>query len=596
MIDPIPPALILMLGGLCLPLCKGIVRHCLVLLLPILSFVNLCAFEPGVSIETSLAGISLVPVKIDNASLLWAYIFHLITFLGGLYLLLTPKVIELASGLFYAGAAVGVVCAGDFFTLFAFWELLTFGAVFLILACHTPKAMAAAKRYLLVHIVGGLILFAGIITHYMTAGSLALTSFTPGLSSPGSMFIFLGFGVNCAWPLLHTWLTDTYPEASIGGVIFMSALTTKTAVYTLWRVFPGEPMLIYIGAAMASFPIFYAVIENDLRRVLAYSLINQVGFMVVGIGLGTTLSLNGTAAHVFTHILYKGLLFMSIGAVIYRTGKSKATELGGLYRTMPFTCICCIVGAASISAFPLFSGFVSKSMVMSAAAEEHATIVWFILLFAAAGVFHHAGIKIPFFAFFSHDAGLRPKPAPWNMKIAMGLTAAACIAIGTFPHTLLYPLLPFEVSYQPYTTHHVVAQSQLLAFSALAFCMLLLSGLYPAEIRSVNVDADVLYRKGGKLFYRFVDWFFNGLNTVTNYLFVDVMTHDLVKFLKHGPSSLVLVCLDPVWRLMGEPEHVRDEYRLTVTRMMESGTVPIGIGVVTSVTVMFILFFSLLAG
>jgi multicomponent Na+:H+ antiporter subunit D len=282
----------------------------------------------------------------------------------------------------------------------------------------------------------------------------------------------------------------------------LSAFTTKTAVYVLARAFPGTEMLIWIGAAMAAFPIFYAVIENDLRRVLAYSLINQVGFMVVGIGIGTEMAINGAAAHAFTDILFKGLLFMSMGAVMYRTGKINATDLGGLYKTMPLTAIFCIIGAASISAFPLFSAFVSKTMVMSAVAHENYSWVWLILLFASAGVFHHAGIKIPFFAFFGHDSGLRPKEAPLNMLIAMGIAAFLCIFIGTFPGPL-YSILPYPVEYEPYTTAHVVAQLQLLGFSALAFALLMLSGIYPAEKRAINIDADFIYRKSASAF----NWF-----------------------------------------------------------------------------------------
>jgi multicomponent Na+:H+ antiporter subunit D len=245
---------------------------------------------------------------------------------------------------------------------------------------------------------------------------------------------------------------------------------------------------------MTAFPIFYAVIENDLRRVLAYSLNNQLGFMVVGIGIGTEMALNGTAAHAFTHILYKALLFMSMGAVLYRTGTIKGSELGGLYKSMPYTTVFCIVGAASISGFPFFSGFVSKSLVLTAAADGHWVLTWFVLLFASAGVFHHSGIKIPFFAFFAHDSGIRCKEAPWNMLLAMGVTAFLCVFIGVYPGPL-YRILPFEVDYQPYTATHVVTQYQLLLFSALAFSVLMRTGLYPKETPSTNLDTDWVYRK-----------------------------------------------------------------------------------------------------
>jgi multicomponent Na+:H+ antiporter subunit D len=440
---------------------------------------------------------------VDRLSLLFGYIFHLISFIALLYALHVKEDLQHVAGLVYAGSALGVIFAGDFFSFFVFWELLTVASIFLIWARGTRESRGAGFRYLLVHSAGGLCLLAGIVLHVYQTGSIAFGYM--GLNSVATYFIFFGFGLNCAWPILHPWLTDAYPEATITGTIFLSAFTTKCAVYALARVFPGTEALIWIGAIMTGFPIFYAVIENDLRRVLSYSLINQVGFMVCGIGIGTHLSINGAVSHAFNDILFKALLFMAMGAVMYRTGKINGTALGGLYKTMPLTCIFCMVGAASISAFPLFSGFVSKSMVMDAAALGDMRIIWFILLFASAGVFHHAGIKIPFFAFFSHDTGMRPKEAPLNMLLAMGIAAFLCVFIGSYPWPL-YSLLPFQdVAYDPYTASHVVGQTQLLFFSALAFSLLLLSGIYPAEMRSVNLDADWFYRKAGKRFLWFCE-------------------------------------------------------------------------------------------
>jgi len=275
--------------------------------------------------------------------------------------------------------------------------------------------------------------------------------------------------------------------------VFLSAFTTKVAVYALAVAFPGTEILIYIGAAMTAFPIFYAVIENDLRRVLGYSMINQIGFMVTGIGLGTALSLNGAVAHAFNDVLFKGLLFMGMGAVLHQTGRINGSELGGLYKSMPITAALTTVGAASISAFPLFSGFVSKSMVMAALMEEGYFMVWPILLFASAGVFHHAGIKIPFFAFFGHDSGIRTREPPWNMLLAMSLAAILCIGIGTFPQ-YLYGILPYETDFWPYDITHVLTQTQLLFFGALAFVGLQKTGIYPPELRSVNIDVEWTYR------------------------------------------------------------------------------------------------------
>jgi len=485
------------------------------------------------------------------------------------------------AALVYAGSALGVVFAGDLFSFFIFWEMLTVASIFLIWARRTGPSLAAGFRYLLVHAAGGLCLLAGIVLYVNQTGSIEFGYM--GLNGLATYFIFFGFGLNCAWPILHVWLTDAYPEATITGTIFLSAFTTKCAVYALARAFPGTEALIWIGAIMTGFPIFYAVIENDLRRVLSYSLINQVGFMVCGIGIGTHLSINGAVSHVFNDVLFKALLFMAMGAVMYRTGKINGTALGGLYRTMPLTCIFCMVGAASISAFPLFSGFVSKSMVMEAAAIGDMKIIWFILLFASAGVFHHAGIKIPFFAFFGHDSGMRPKEAPVNMLLAMGIAAFLCIFIGSFPGPL-YSLLPYPVEYVPYTTSHVVGQTQLLFFSALAFSLLILSGIYPAEMRCVNLDADWVYRKGGRIFYRIMDRGLNGINAFFDRIFVRSLPVRLGEWSKVPLSSLAILYM----RAKGVEDLDIQNFRER-TRPEISNLIPMGIVVFISLLSLFFL-------
>lgn len=575
------PSLVFLLGALFALITRGPARALIVLATPVIGFFNISALEVGTYWQVSFLGFDLVFGRVDKLSLLFAYIYHLISFIGMLYLLNFKSGLEFVSGLCYGAGAIGVVFAGDLLSFLVFWETLTISAAMLILARRTTAAYEAAMRYVLVHVVGGLVLFAGILLHIHEVGSPAFNEI--GLGTLGSYLIFIGFGVNCAWPILHAWLPDAYPEATVGGAVLMSAFTTKTAVYALARGFPGEPSLIWIGAAMAVLPIFYAVIENDLRRVLSYSLMNQVGFMVVGIGIGTQLSLNGTSAHVFTHILYKALLFMSIGAVLYQTGRSKATDLGGLFRSMPFTCICCIIGAASISAFPLFSGFISKSMVMSSAGIEHHVLVWFLLLFASAGVFHHAGIKIPFFAFFGHDSGIRVKEAPWNMRLAMGIAAALCLILGIFPHDTLYPLLPFDASYEPYTADHVIAQTQLLFFSALAFTLLLLAGVYPPEIACVNVDSDWFYRRGARVFYRWADQSLNGLNRWCARVVVGGFFGRIVHFFKAAPVHIAQVFLRAFAQVQGLPPAVQAEQAAELRENFRAGAFPVGISAALAV-------------
>jgi len=486
------PGLIMILGGLLLPLVPRAGRRALLLALPLAGLGYTTALAPETLVTSTFFSYTLELLRVDKLALVWGYIFHIAAFLGGLYSLHEDDTLQGSMSQIYMGSAVAAVFAGDLITLFVFWELTAVSSVFLIWATGTERSFRAGMRYFIIQVGSGVLLLAGAILILADTGSIAFNHI--GIESLGGKIIFVAFGIKCAFPLLHNWLQDSYPESTVTGTVILSAFTTKLAVYSLVRGFAGTEILIYIGAIMTAFPIFYAVIENDLRRVLAYSLNNQLGFMVVGVGVGTELSLNGTAAHAFSHILYKALLFMSMGAVLYRTGTIKGSELGGLYKTMPWTAGFCIVGAASISAFPLFSGFISKSLILTALGVEGHWFIWAVLLFASAGVFHHSGIKIPYFAFFAHDSGRRPKEAPVNMLLAMGITAFLCIGIGVYPDPL-YAILPYTVDYVPYTTVHVITQLQLLMFSALAFTFLMLTGLYPPELKSTNLDTDWIYRR-----------------------------------------------------------------------------------------------------
>lgn len=494
----LPPFLPLMVGALGAVLLRGWLRNIAMLLAPIIGALNITALQPGIFWSLEFMGFSLEPVRVDKLSLMFGYLFHLASFIAIVYALHVKDTIQHVAGLAYAASAVGAVFAGDLLTLFVFWELLALTSVFLVWARRTDKAYASGIRYLIIQVLSGVMLLAGLLIFAQLNNSLLFNQIGldhSGLAEIGAWLIFLAFGIKCAFPFVHNWLTDAYPEATPTGTIFLASFTTKVAVYAFARGFPGEELLIWIGATMACFPIFFAVIENDLRRVLAYSMINQIGFMVVGIGIGTAIALNGAVAHAFNDVIFKGLLMMTMGAVLHMTGKINGSELGGLYKSMPKTTILCIVGAASISAFPLFSGFVSKSMIMSAAVAEGYDVVWLLLLFAAAGVFHHAGIKIPFFAFFAHDSGIRTTEPPRNMLIAMTIAAALCVLIGTFPQYTVYALLPWDATYQPYDLTHVLTQLQLLFFSALAFVWLNLRGMYPPELPSTNLDVEWFYRR-----------------------------------------------------------------------------------------------------
>lgn len=489
----LPPFAIYFIAALFVLVSRGVARKVILLAAPVIAALHMYLnIDTGILATYSILNIELVWMRTDQLSLLFAYLFCLAGFISTIFSLHVDDTKQEIAGLIYPGSALGAVFAGDLITLFIFWELLAVSSVVFIWARGTERAIDAGMRYLIFQVMSGVFLLAGALVHFHSTGSLVFGHI--GLEGIAGWLILIAFGIKCAFPFLHGWLTDGYPEATATGTVFLSAFSTKVAIYALARGFAGEDILIYIGVTMACFPIFYAVIENDLRKVLAYSLINQLGFMVVGIGIGTALAMNGVVAHAFSHVIYKGLLFMTMGAVLYRVGHINGSDLGGLYKTMPKTSVFCIVGALSISAFPLFSGFISKSMVMTALMLEDYSYLWLFMLFASAGVFHHAGIKVPYFAFFAHDSGLRPKEAPTNMLIAMGLAAALCIFLGTQPQ-YLYSLLPWEVEYWPYDVTHVLAQLQLLFFSALAFVWLNKRGMYPPELRSTNLDVDWFYRK-----------------------------------------------------------------------------------------------------
>jgi multicomponent Na+:H+ antiporter subunit D len=489
--DLFSPALILITAALLIGLVKGHLRTAVLLGAPLLTLWAIWQIPDGVHGTITFLSYQIEPVEGSPLRRLFATVFALMVFVGGLYAFRIARWYELAAAYAYAAGAIGVCFAGDLITLFLYWELMALFSTIVVWCGGTPGARAAGIRYAIMHLLGGVILKVGIEGVVVGTGSIQIQ---PMLATDFSTWmILIGILINAAAPPVSSWLSDAYPEASSTGSVFLSAFTTKTAVLALIMLFPGEPVLIGLGLFMVMYGIIYALLENDVRRILAYSIVNQVGFMVVAVGIGTEMALNGAAAHAFAHIVYKALLFMSAGVVIYRTGKNKCIELGGLFRTMPLTTACGIIGALAISSFPLTSGFTTKSMISQAAVDGSFMWVYLALTAASAGVFLHAGIKFPWFVFFQKDSGLRPKDAPWNMGLAMVIFAGLCILLGVFPE-LLYNFLPYEVNYQPYSAGKVLFYLQLLLFSGLAFFVLL-----PLMKRTmtISLDTDWLWRRLG---------------------------------------------------------------------------------------------------
>ncbi len=487
MLDLVPPAAILLVGALALMGVRGRLGAALMLALPVLAFAQVASLSPGDVLAVDFYGFTLEPLKVDALSLAFGYVFCLAAFLGAVYGFQIMGTTERVAATMYAGSALGVVFAGDLLSLFLFWEIKALASVFLIWARGTEEAGRAGKRYLYVQLAGGKLLLAGVIWHYALTGSLAFTAFE---LVPATVLIMVGFLLSAAVPPLHAWLPDGYPMATVAGTVFLSAYTTKASVYALARGFPGVELLVWLGVAMALYGVVYAVLENDIRRLLGYHIISQVGYMVAAVGIGTELAINGATAHAFAHILYKGLLLMGTGAVLHAVGTSRASELGGLTKKLRWVLILYMIGAVSISSFPLFSGFISKELVVEAASVDGRTLVLILLKLASVGTFLHTGLKLPYNTFFGPDRGLEPRPIPGTMYAGMALAALANTVLGLFPG-LLYDLLPFPVDYNPYAAYKVIETSQILFFTALGFVLMLAK--VDAQ-RKVSLDTDWFYR------------------------------------------------------------------------------------------------------
>jgi multicomponent Na+:H+ antiporter subunit D len=496
MIDPVPPAFFFLFGAWLIPLLKGKIKQVYLLLIPALALIDLLLLEQGTHWVYPFLSYSLTFAQVDRLSIIVGLIFVLIGFLALLYALRVREDGQHVAAFLYIGSSLGVVFAGDFFSLFIFWEIMALTSVFLVWYRREKPSLDAGFRYILMHAFGGSCLLAGVIIHYSLHGTLAVRPLGTDLAS---ILILTAFGLNTAFLPLHTWLPDAYPEGTVTGSVFLSVYTTKTGVYVLARCFPGGEGIALMGGAMAVYGVTFALLQNDVRRLLSYHIVSQVGYMVAGVGIGSELAINGGIGHVFNHILYKALLFMCMGAVIFRTGKRKLTELGGLAGKMPVTAVTCVIAALSISGAPGFNGFVSKGMIISAAVEKHLPLLELMLVLASVGTFLSFA-KLCYFTFFAKNEGMEAEEAPVPMQLAMALTAFLCVFIGVYPDSL-YRILPFSpVVYHAYSPYHVLEVVQLFLLTGLVF---VLARKQFAPHPGVALDFDYFYRLGG----RFLIWF-----------------------------------------------------------------------------------------
>ncbi len=490
------PATYFIIGAILLPFAKRIkLQKALLLIIPLLAFYQIHHLPASFGV-CHFMGFELTFGRVDKLTNVFLHVFTLMALIGSIYGLHVKESGQHMAAFLYVAGSLGTTLAGDYLTLFIFWELMAFASVFLVWYRKRKRSIEAGYRYLLVHTAGGLILLGGIFLRYQNIHDLTFTRIAVDGATMADYLIMIGFMLNAAVPPIHAWLPDAYPEATVVGAVYMCAFTTKTAVYVLARGFPGFTALAILGAIMTVYGVAYAVIENDARRILAYHIVSQVGYMVCGVGIGTVMAVNGACAHAYAHILYKALLFMGVGSVLEMTGKSKLSELGGLYKYMPWSLAFTVIGGIAISGFPLTSGFISKSMIITAAGLDHRIFIMLMLSLAAVGTFLSVGLKLPYFIWFGKDSGVRAKESYWNMQLGMFIAAFMCIFLGVCPD-FLYRMLPYPVTWHPYTSYHLSETFQLLGFTGLGF-YLMVNYLKPAA--KSNLDVDWFYRKGALVF------------------------------------------------------------------------------------------------
>ncbi|MBN1141481.1 MAG: Na(+)/H(+) antiporter subunit D [Deltaproteobacteria bacterium] len=590
----IHPSLVLLAGALLLPLFRGRLRQGYLLVVPLITLALVVTLRDGLHGSVPFLEGELLFGRIDTLSRLFAFIMALMCGLGTLFALHVKNDVEHIAAWFYVAGSLGVILAGDYLVLFLFWELMAFSSVFLVWARNTPAALGAGFRYLLMHGFGGILLLTGIVLHQQaTGGDFSFTQMDVGALGAGGWLILSGFLLNAAAPPLHAWMPDAYGEGTPSGSVIMSAFTTKTAVYALIRGFSGLPLLLPLGVFMVLFGVVYAMLQNDARRLLAYHIISQVGYMVAGIGIGTPLAISGACAHAFVNVLYKSLLFMGTGSVLFMTGKSKFSDLGGLYAKMPRTLIYTLIGGLSISAFPLFAGFVTKGMVVSAAFDKHLLSAGFLLMMASAGTFLSTTLKLIYLTWFgesrcSQETLERAADPPRNMEAAMILTALLCIFVGCF-YPVLYGRLPYPFDYHPYTAYHLSETCQFLFFTVVGF-FLVLPMLSPKP--SLALDCDWFYRIGGSYFLRFLEYCCSGRKGArhNHHAPPEETVTRLLDYPSDFSRKAMLLASFLTTGFMPSLAHVREDPR----SWLRNASFPVGLSVFMAVTflaLMSILFF-----
>jgi len=457
LLTTVPPWLVLTLAAAVVLATPRSVGHTVAAVATGFVFVQALMIPDGAHLDVLFLGFDVVLLNVDQFSAMMGLVVGFLATAAVIYAYSSeaPRWLT-AFALTYVASTIGTIYAGDWLTVIFFWELMAVTSTLLVWQ-YGGDAVRAGYRYAIFHGVGGTILLGAVVVHFANAGTFLFAE--TGIHASAAVLAAVGIGINCGFVFFHTWIPDTYPRPHIAASVFLSVFTTKTAVYVMYRAFPeGGWWLAYLGGFMAVYGVFFALLQYDPRRLLSYHIQAQVGYMLAGIGLATLggewgqFAVAGGFAHLFNNVLYKSLLFMVCGVVIYRTGSNYIKEMGGLWKVMPVAFLIYLVGAASITAVPGFNGYVSKGLVLDATEQISGNypllfgydLLWWLLMIGAVGTFM-SFIKLGYYIFFHGEA----KPGHRGLAdakplqtVGMSMAAVACVVLGVV-YTAQLDLLPF---------------------------------------------------------------------------------------------------------------------------------------------------------
>lgn len=352
------------------------------------------------------------------------------------------------------GSLIGLCLTQHLGALYGFWELMTFSSYFLVIHEETKEACKAGFKYFFMCAAGAYALLFGIFLIHSATGSFdyatiaqATGNVSPTLASFAALLCFIGFAVKAGLVPFHSWLPAAHPVApsSISGPL--SGILTKTGIYGMLMVcfalfgagyfnqegaFDTTTLITVLGAATLLFAEVMALMQTNVKRMLAYSTMAQVGEIAAVLGLGTYLSITGSMAHVVNHAIMKNLLFLGVGMLILRSGTYTISKLKGMGRAMPLTGLCMFVGLMGIMGLPPFGGFVSKFLMVSAALDAGQPLLAVMILAGGLmGVVYYT--RLVRILFFEKYQGEPVAEAPLTCLIPMGVLATACLTLGVFP-------------------------------------------------------------------------------------------------------------------------------------------------------------------